>query len=133
MTTITKFALAATLSLAATTSSAQQSLRNVSYVTEGLIAVGIAYEISEVCDSISARTFRGLGYLNQLRNHALGLGYSNAQIKEFTDSKTEQDRLEAIARDRLVNMGAAPGDAAAHCAVGRAEIAKESTIGYLLR
>ena len=117
----------------ATTAHAQQSLRNVGYVTEGLIAVGIAYEISEVCGSISARTLRGLGYLNQLRNHALGLGYSNAQVKEFTDSKTEQDRLEGIARQRLASMGAVPGNEASHCAVGRAEIAKESTIGYLLR
>lgn len=133
MTILKTLALTTAVTLAATAAPAQQSLRNVGYVTEGLIAVGIAYEISEVCGSISARTLRGLGYLNQLRSHARGLGYSNAQIKDFTDSKTEQDRLEAIARQRLANMGAAPGDAASHCAVGRAEIAKESTIGYLLR
>lgn len=121
------------LGLMAQASQAQQSLRDVGYVTEGLIAVGIAYEISQVCGSLSARTFRGLGYLNQLSNHAKGLGFSSAQIDAYRKDKAEQDRLEAIARARLAAMGAEPGNAASHCAVGRAEIAKESTIGYLLR
>jgi hypothetical protein len=113
---------------------AQQSLRDVGYVNEGLIAVGIAYEISQVCDDIGARTLRGLGYLiNQLNNHAKDLGFSSAEIKEYTSNRAEKDRLEGIARQRLAAMGAQPGYAASHCAVGKAEIAKESTIGYLLR
>jgi hypothetical protein len=135
MNALTKITTAGLLSLGMTTGavSAQQSLRDVGYVTEGLIAVGIAYEISEVCGSISARTLRGLSYLNQLRNHAKGLGFTNAQIDDFRKDRTEQNRLEAIARQRLSSMGAEPGNTAAHCAVGRAEITKESTIGYLLR
>jgi hypothetical protein len=135
MNALMKITTAGLLSLGMTTAvaGAQHSLRDVGYVTEGLIAVGIAYEISAVCGSISARTFRGLGYLNQLRNHARGLGFTNAQIDEFRKDKTEQNLLEAIARQRLSSMGAAPGNAAAHCAVGRAEIISESTIGYLLR
>lgn len=112
---------------------AQDKLSDVGYVTEGLIAVGMAYELSEVCDDLDARTLRGLSYLNQLRSHARGLGFSNDEIKAYTDNKAEQDRLEAIARSRLAAMGAKPGDAASHCSVGKAEIAKGSTIGYLLR
>jgi len=112
---------------------AQQALKDVAYVTEGLIAVGIAYELSEVCDDIDARLLRGLGYLNQLKSHAKGLGFSNAEIDAYTDNKAEQDRLEQIARARLVSMGATPGDEASHCAVGRSEISKQTTIGYLLR
>jgi len=112
---------------------AQKSLGDVAYITEGLIAVGIAYEISEVCNDIDARLLRGIGYLNQLRDHARGLGYSRSEIDAYVDNKAEQDRLEGIARGRLKAMGAAPGDEASHCAVGRDEIAKQSTIGYLLR
>lgn len=112
---------------------AQQKLSDVGYVTEGLIAVGIAYEISEVCGDIGARTLRGIAYLNQLRSHAKGLGFSNAEIEAYTDNRAEQDRLEKIARARLASMGATPGDEASHCAVGRVEISKQSTIGYLLR
>jgi hypothetical protein len=135
MNAITKFATVTLMSLGMMTNvaSAQQSLRDVGYVTEGLIAVGIAYEISEVCGSISARTLRGLGYLNQLSNHAKGLGFTTAQIDAFRKDRAEKNRLESIARDRLASMGARRGDAASHCAVGRAEIAKESAIGYLLR
>ncbi len=127
--------LAATLAtaLAGGHASAQQSLKDVSYVTEGLIAVGMAYELSEVCGDLDARLFRGIGYLNQLKSHAKGLGFSNAQIDDYTDNKAEQDRLEAIARQRLVSLGAQPGDEGSHCSVGKAEIAKGSTIGYLLR
>ncbi len=119
--------------LAAGPAAAQQSLSEVGYVTEGLIAVGIAYEISEVCGDIDPRTLRGLAYLNQLRGHAKSLGFSNAEIDAFVDDRAEQDRLEGIARARLAGMGATPGDEASHCAVGRAEIGKQSTIGYLLR
>ncbi|MBB5722162.1 hypothetical protein FHS72_001786 [Loktanella ponticola] len=136
MAPLTKMAIAGALSLgmmANAASAQQQSLRDVGYVTEGLIAVGIAYEISEVCNSISARTLRGLGYLNQLSNHAKDLGFSSGQIDAYRKDKAEKERLESVARQRLVTMGATPGNAASHCAVGRAEIAKESTIGYLLR
>jgi len=131
----TPFILAAVLagSLAGGPAVAQQRLKDVGYVTEGLIAVGIAYEISEVCGDISARTFRGLAYLNQLRSHARGLGFSNAEISAYTDNRQEKDRLEAIARERLAAMGATPGDVASHCAVGKAEMAKASAIGTLLR
>lgn len=134
MMSFTRIAAVTVLSfgMTAQTVTAQQSLRDVGYVTEGLIAVGIALEISEVCPDIGARKIRGLGYLNQLRNHARGLGFTDAQIEDFRKDKTEKDRLKVIGRERLVNMGAPRGDVAAHCAVGRAEIAKETTIGYLL-
>lgn len=124
---------AMSLSLTGGVAAAQQKLSEVSYVTEGLIAVGIAYEISEVCDDLSARTIRGITYLNQLRSYAREQGFSNDEIKEYTDNDAEQDKLEAIARARLEAMGATPKDVASHCAVGRSEIAKGSTIGYLLR
>lgn len=133
--TKTPFMIAAFVAMTASAGSlsAQSSLKDEPAIREGLIAVGIAYEISEVCGSISARTLRGLGYLNQLRNAAIDLGYSRAQVRAYTDDKAEQNRLEGIARTRLANMGAAPGDAASHCTVGQAEIAKGSTIGYLIR
>ena len=129
----TRLAAIMAAALIANTVTAQQKLGEVGYVTEGLIAVGIAFEISEVCGTIQPRTLRGIAYLNQLRNHAKGLGFSGAEIDAFTDDRAEQDRLEGIARARLASMGATPGDEAAHCTVGQAEIGRGSTIGYLLR
>lgn len=112
---------------------AKPSLGQVAPIRDGLIAVAIAYEISEVCPSIKARKVAGVSYLLGLKSKARKLGYSNAEIDAFTDSKAEQDRLERLARAALTKMGGQPGNAESHCAVGRAEMAKGSVIGRLLR
>lgn len=125
--------LASCLSLAALGAQAKTALRDVGEISEGLIAVGIAYEISERCDSISARLFRGIGYLNALKNRARELGYSEAEIDAYVEDDAEKDRLEDIARDRLRQKGAVEGDEASYCRVGRSEIEAESAIGQLLR
>jgi hypothetical protein len=101
-------------------------------ITEGLITVGIAYEISEVCPEIDARRLRGLEYLLRLRAAASELGYSSAEIEAFIDDDAAKDRLEAVARARLAAKGAREGDVAAHCRVGRAELEADSQIGRLL-
>jgi hypothetical protein len=122
--TLSVFALLATPSLA--------DLKDEREISEGLITIGIAYEISEVCPEIGARRLRGLNALLGLRSRAQAMGYSSAEIEAYIDNDTEKDRLEAIARGRLAKLGAARGDTSAHCAVGRSEIAKNSGIGRFL-
>ena len=122
--------LAAALILAA--SPALAGLEQEPRITEGLINVGIAYEISEICPSIDARTFRGLRYLLALKAAARDLGYSAAEVDAFIDDDAAKDRLEAIARERLARLGAGPGDVAAHCRVGVEQVAKDTQIGRLL-
>lgn len=112
---------------------AQVALKDVPEVRDGIIYVGMAYEISERCDSISARLFRGLGYLQSLRSHARSLGYSEDEIEAYINDEAEKDRLEAIARAQLASLGAIPGDEASYCAVGRAQIAANTRVGWLLR
>lgn len=124
---------ALTLTLAATTAMANPPLRDVTHVTEGIIAVGMALEISEKCDSLSARTLRGLSFLNSLKNHASDLGYSDAEIDAYVDDRTEKARLEGLARLRLSELGAVQGDAESYCRVGRAQIAQGTQVGRLLR
>lgn len=114
-------------------SPAAADLQNEAQITEGIIAVGMAYEISEQCSSISARRLRGINYLYSLKGVASGLGYTDAEIEAYIDNKAEEQRLEAIARQRLAAMGARAGDADSYCAVGRAEIAKGGAVGRLLR
>jgi hypothetical protein len=114
-------------------SSAQTALKDVPKVRDGIIYVGMAYEISERCDSISARLFRGLGYLQSLRSHARSLGYSEDEIEAYINDEDEKDRLEGIARAQLASLGAIPGDEASYCAVGRAQIAANTRVGWLLR
>ncbi|WP_458790200.1 DUF5333 domain-containing protein [Yoonia sp. MH D7] len=127
------FAIALGVIGAAGASSAKPALKDVEYVREGIIATGMAIEISKKCNSISPRYFRGVGYLNTLKDHASRLGYSDSEIDAYTNDKAEEDRLTGVARARLVDLGAVTGNEATYCAVGRAEIAKNSAIGRLLR
>lgn len=113
--------------------SAKPALKDVAAVREGIIATGMAYEITQKCSSISPRYFRAIGYLNTLKSHATSLGYTDSEIDAYTDDKTEENRLKGIARSRLADLGAVEGDAASFCTVGQAEIAKNSVIGQLMR
>ena len=126
-------ALALTLSASAWPAHAQTPLKDVAYVRDGIIYVGMAYELSERCDDLSARLFRGISYLNSLRNHARELGYSEAEIDAYVNDDAEKDRLEGIARTALADLGVIEGDEASYCAVGRAQIAANTRVGWLLR
>ena len=113
--------------------SAKPALKDVGAVREGIIATGIAYEITQLCGSISPRYFRAIGYLNSLKDHAKSLGYSESEIDAYTSDKAEETRLKVVARARLADMGAVTGNEASYCTVGRAEIAKNSIVGRLMR
>ena len=126
-------ALALTLSASAWPAHAQTPLKDVAHVRDGIIYVGMAYELSERCDDLSARLFRGISYLNSLRNHARELGYSEAEIDAYVNDDAEKDRLEGIARTALADLGVIEGDEASYCAVGRAQIAANTRVGWLLR
>lgn len=132
-TPIMVFAVAFSVIATAGAAQTKPALKDVTYVREGLITTGIAIEIGKKCTTISPRYFRGISYLNALKNHAAGLGYSAAEIDAYTSDKAEENRLKEVARARLAEMGAIAGEGASYCAVGQAEIAKNSPVGRLLR
>lgn len=113
--------------------SAQTALKDVAHVREGIIAIGMAVEISDKCGSISPRTLRGINTLRGLQKHARDLGYSQAQIDAYVDDRAEKRRLEGIARERLADMGVVAGQESTYCAVGRAQISAGTAVGRLLR
>ena len=113
--------------------SAQTALRDVTRVTEGIIAVGMAIELSDKCSTLSPRRLRGINFLRNLENHAKDLGFSQSQIDEFINNKDEERRLEAIARGRLADLGVVVGQESTYCTVGRAQIAQGTQTGRLLR
>lgn len=121
------------IALSAGPAAAQQPLSEVTEISEGLIAAAIAYEIGDKCDRIDARILRGIGFLNGLRDRAQELGYSDAEIEAYLDDRAEKVRLEAVARQRLRDMGGVEGQWDTYCAVGQAEISAQSQIGRLLR
>ena len=137
LTSLPAYLAAATLILGfvvlAGATAAKPALRDVTRITEGLIDTAIAYEIGDKCDSIDARFVAGVNFLYALRNHAVELGYSDDEIDAYVDDRSEQQRLEALARDRLRGKGAVEGQWETYCAVGQSEIARGSQIGQLLR
>ena len=125
--------LALTVSLAAGTAQAQSYPGDVTEVTEGLIAVGMAVELSDKCDGVSARRLRGINLLFGLKNTLQSAGFSDAQIDAYIDDRAEKDRLEGIARGRLADLGVNTSDPASYCAVARAQMAQGTQVGQLLR
>ncbi|MFN3663924.1 DUF5333 domain-containing protein [Yoonia sp.] len=113
--------------------SAQASLKDEPAVRNGIIQVGMAYEISRQCGDIRARTLRGIGYLQSLRTTARDLGYTDAEIDAFIDDKEEKRRLENMARAQLADLGAVAGEPDSYCTVGHAQIAANTRVGWLLR
>ncbi len=133
MTNVKSIFLSLMLALPGSAVAAKPHLSEISIVTEGLIATGIAYEISEKCDAIRPRYIRGLSYLSSLKGYARSLGYSNDEIKAYTDDRQEEVRLVKIARARLESLGAIDGNEQSYCKVGKAQIAQKTAIGRLLR
>lgn len=113
--------------------SAQSSLKDEPSVRDGIIFVGMAYEISQRCDTIDARIFRGIGYLQTLKRRARDLGYSDAEIEAYVNDDAEERRLTEVARGQLALLGVDTDENDSYCAVGRAQIAAGTRVGWLLR
>lgn len=118
---------------AASPAAAQTALKDVAYVRDGIIHVGMAYELSEKCGDLNARLLRGIGFLQSLKSHAQDLGYSDDEIDAYINDDAEKDRLESIARAQLAALGVVEGDESTYCEVGRAQIAAQTRVGWLLR
>lgn len=109
------------------------ALRADPVISEGLIRFAIARHIHNRCDEISARRLRAIGYITALVEMAEELGYSRDEIRAYVDSEAEQDRVRAVADERLAARGASVEQWDGYCTVGREEIAVGSDIGRLLR
>lgn len=125
--------LIAGLVVAAGAAQAKQDLKDIPSVWNGLLNIGIANEIRETCPSISARMVRAALRLNSIQNEAEGMGYSQAEIDAFRKSEANKAAMRAEGEAYMKNNGVVKGDAETYCALGRAEIAKSSQIGRLLR
>lgn len=110
--------------LGATTAQAQSSPGQVTSVTEGLISAGMAIELGDKCSDVSVRMVRGLGFLQSLKSRLKEAGFTEAEIDAYIDDDAEKDRLEAIARDRLAQLGVIEGEAESYCRVAQGQISR---------
>ena len=125
--------MAMILSLIAGSVPAQPPLREVDEIDDALLAIGLADEIRNQCPEISGRTFKGYRFILHLRDRARELGYSDAQIDAYRKSDVEKSRLKAEGTAYVRAQGVDMTVPADWCTLGRAEIAKQSQIGALLR
>lgn len=112
---------------------AKPSLRDVPQIEDGLFAVALAKEVRDECDSIDGRVFKAIGVLTSLKREANQLGYSDDEIRAYIDSQAEKDRMRAKGEKFLAQNGVSYDNPETFCTFGRAEIAKNSAIGVLLR
>ena len=118
--------------LAPAIAAAKPSLRDVPEIEDPLFAVAVANEIREVCPTISGRLTKGIGILWNLRARANQLGYTDDEIRAYVKSPEEKARMRAKGMQVLAQYGPV-SDPQTYCAYGRAEIAKGSAIGALLK
>ena len=112
---------------------AQGPINKEPHINNTLLQGFIADAIADNCPTMQPRKLRALNELTKLRDYALSKGYTSAEVRAFVESKPEKARGKAEAAAWLKKNGAEPGKTAAYCAVGKAEIAKNSLIGSLLR
>lgn len=111
-----------------------ETLRNDTRLHNGLLAVTIGRHIERTCPTIERRNLAANTFLLGLASHAMGLGYSRAQVTDYVEDDDEQERYIALARQYFEERGVmSDEDADGACRVGRDEISAGSPIGRLLR
>ncbi|MGX9349942.1 DUF5333 domain-containing protein [Shimia sp. W99] len=134
---MTRFATAIVIATAIATSagfaSAKPPLREVREIDDKIYYGLVAYVLAEECDSLSARKLKGINDLWTLGRRARELGYSDEEIKAYIRSKDEKARMRARGDAWLKSKGVSLDDQEAVCALGRAEIERNSAIGVYLR
>lgn len=121
--------------IAASTSVAEtkQPLREIPEVWNSLLYIAVADEIRKKCPSISGRLFKGIRDLRRLKDYANSLGYTDKEIENFVESKDEQARMTRQGEAYLRKFGAERDKPETLCALGRAEIDRNSAIGVYLK
>jgi hypothetical protein len=121
------------MAMMAGSAQAKPHLRDVKSIDGSLLAVALANEIRNHCSNISPRLFKALRFVNGLRDKAIKMGYTDAEIDAYRKSDVEKERLKSEGYAYLAANGVITGQPETYCALGRAEIEISSQIGALLR
>ncbi|WP_010141399.1 DUF5333 domain-containing protein [Oceanicola sp. S124] len=128
--------LAASLALTGTARANTAALPPLSEVREidgPLFSVALAIEISDRCERIAPRNLKGLLLLNDLNSRARSLGYSKDEIDAYVNSSEAKARMRARGETYVKSQGLDPENPVDLCSLGKAEIARNSQIGALLK
>lgn len=108
-------------------------LAEESHINTQLMAAAAGDMLRQTCPSISARMLVVLLKMRDLESYARSKGYTEDEVNEFLKNKAEKARVKAAAKDYLAAAGVVEGDVDSYCVAGRAEIAKGTLVGSLLR
>ncbi|KGJ08197.1 DUF5333 domain-containing protein [Paracoccus sphaerophysae] len=111
---------------------ALEPLSSEKYINDRLIAARIADRIRRECPSIDGRLVYAYQQARALQRYALDKGYTKAQVEAFLDSKSDKQRIYAVAEDYMARNGVVKGNAESFCQLGRQEIANRTVTGSLL-
>lgn len=103
------------------------------HINDELRAGFVGDILRNTCPTISARMLVVMGRLWDLKSYAEEQGYTGADYDAFRSDPVQKKRLKDEAAAYLAAAGAREGDVESFCAVGEAEIAKNSPLGTLLR
>lgn len=131
MKTLTKTALILTLTAGA--AMAKPPLREVKEIDDQIFWGVVAYEVSEKCPTIEARTLKAVSDLWSLGRKAEKMGYSRDEIKTYIRSDEEKARMRKRGEALLKSNGVSYDDPQSFCTFGTAEIERNSAIGVYLR
>jgi len=117
----------------AATAADHGALSEDKFITDSLVAAGVGDVIRKECPNISARLFVVWGKTRELERYALGLGYTEKQIRAFIGDKSERARIRQNVVTYLMENGVKKGNKDSFCALGQAEIKNKTIAGSLLR
>lgn len=118
---------------AAVNAGALEPLAENPRVQSEFLAAAIGDEIRKNCPTISARLFRALHMARELERYALGLGYTEEDIRAMRKDPAAKALLNRRRDEYLSANGVVEGDRDSYCRLGREEIAAKTLTGRLLR
>ncbi len=135
MTLVKSLVLSAALTAAAATAGAKANpgLAGEEDINAGLLVVAVADKIRRACPDISARFLTARSYITTLKSMASERGYSDGEIEAYINDDLEKEKMRMRRNAFFESRGASNLDPASLCALGKAEIQKQSQIGTLLR
>lgn len=125
-------ATALVLSAIAAPVQARVALAEEEHINSSLLSAKIGLIIQKKCSTISPRLFLAIKKAKALKQYALDLGYTEAEMKAYVTGDAEKRRFRKAAHAYLEAHGANKKDEQTYCAVGREEMAKDSLTGQLL-
>ncbi|MCY4290685.1 MAG: DUF5333 domain-containing protein [Roseovarius sp.] len=120
-------------SSAALAGPSRAGLAEETYINNGLFVISVANKIRKSCEDIAARRVKALNFIFHLKDVAMEMGYTRAEIEAYIENEEEKQKMRERRNAYFTSKGANVEDRESLCKVGREEIARKSPAGKLLR